>query len=185
MSEVEVTKILRSLGQGDKNLADDLLPLVYGELRNLAAAKLRQENPGHTLQATALVHEAYLRLVETDEQQVWGSRRHFFAAAAEAMRRILIDNARRKNAAKRGGNMLRTIVDLEQLCEPQTPEDLLDLDAALTLLEQHDSQAALMVKLRYFSGLTVKECSEILDLSRRSTERLWTYAKVWLYDRLR
>src|SRR5436305_1345583 len=151
----EVTRILSAIEQGDPQAAEQLLPLVYDELRQLAAQKLAQEKPGQTLQATALVHEAYLRLVDVEQAQPWNSRGHFFAAAAEAMRRILIDNARRKQAAKHGGRRQRVDLDQAEAVAAAPPEDLLALDEALDRLTQHDPTAANLVKLRYFEGQQV------------------------------
>jgi RNA polymerase sigma factor (TIGR02999 family) len=183
----EVTHILDAIEQGDPHAAEQLLPLVYDELRRLAAQKLAQEKPGQTLQATALVHEAYLRLVAGERRgssPPWNSRGHFFAAAAEAMRRILVEQARRKRGPRRGGGRQR--VDLDEalsLAEPGSP-DLLDLDQALTGLEAHDPQAAQLVKLRYFAGLTMPQAAEALGLSLRSAERNWRYARTWLHREL-
>lgn len=175
-----VTQILNSLQQ-DQQASADLLPLVYQELRRLASDRLRNERADHTLQATALVHEAYLRLVDAEHQQKWDSRHHFFAASAEAMRRILIENARRKQTVKHGGEWNRQQIDANELVAPDSQVDLLALDEALTQLEIKDPQAALLVKLRYFSGLTVSQAAEVLDVSTRSAERIWTYAKAWLF----
>jgi len=180
----EVTRILSAIEQGDPQAAEQLLPLVYDELRKLAAAKLIQEAPGQTLQPTALVHEAYLRLVDVDKVQRWNSRGHFFAAAAEAMRRILIDNARRKQRPKHGGDRER--IDLDQaLAISEVPSDgLLALDEALSRLERDDPLAAKLVKLRYFSGLTLPQVAEFLGVSLRTAERNWTYARTWLHREL-
>jgi RNA polymerase sigma factor (TIGR02999 family) len=176
----EVTRILSAIEQGDQHAAEQLLPLVYDELRKLAAAKLAQEKPGQTLQATALVHEAYLRLVDTDKAQAWNSRGHFFAAAAEAMRRILVEQARRKQADKRGGRRRR--VPLEDADAAYTPpdDDLLAIDEALTRLAGEDPQAARLIQLRYFGGLSVEEAAEVVGLSRSSAYEHWAYAKVRL-----
>jgi RNA polymerase sigma factor (TIGR02999 family) len=180
----EVTRILSAIEQGDLHAADQLLPLVYDELRKLAAARLAQEKPGQTLQATALVHEAYLRLVDVDKAQHWNSRGHFFAAAAEAMRRILVEQARRRQAGKHGGGRLR--LDLpEDLAAPAArSDDLIALDEALTRLEHHDQGAAQLVKLRYFSGLSHQEAADALGLSRGAADRLWTLARAWLFRQL-
>ena len=178
-----VTQILNALEQNPQ-ASDDLLPLVYQELRQLASDRLRQERPGQTLQATALVHEAYLRLVDVKHQQSWDSRHHFFAAAAEAMRRIVIENARRKQTTKRGGGLIRRMLVDEELTTDNPNIDLLALNEALDRLETEDAKAAMLVKLRYFSGLTVSQSAEVLDLSTRSTERLWAYAKAWLFEAL-
>jgi RNA polymerase sigma factor (TIGR02999 family) len=180
----EVTRILSAIQQGDPAAAGELLPLVYDELRKLAAHKMAQEAAGQTLQPTALVHEAYLRLVGQDDEQVWDSRGHFFAAAAEAMQRLLVDRARRKATLKRGGQKQR--VDLDAL-EPDSDDhaaDLLVLSDALAVLEGHDRQAAQLVKLRYFAGLTHQQAAETLGLSRRAADRLWALAKAWLYQQL-
>jgi RNA polymerase sigma factor (TIGR02999 family) len=180
----EVTRILSAIEQGDPSAAAQLLPLVYDELRRLAAAKLANERPGQTLQATALVHEAYVRLVDVAEPQHWNGRGHFFAAAAEAMRRILIDQARRKQADKHGGGRLR--VDLpEDLAAPTArPDDLVALDEALSRLERHDPDAARLVKLRYFAGLSHQEAAEALGLSRGAADRLWALGRAWLFRQL-
>ena len=176
----EVTQILSAIEQGDTFAAEQLLPLVYEELRQLAAQKLAQEMPGQTLQATALVHEAYLRLVDVETAQQFNSKGHFFAAAAEAMRRILIDSARRKQAEKHGGG--RQWVDLAEVeaVTAAPPEDLLALDEALDRLTRHDPSAGQLVKLCYFAGLSVEEAGETLALSRSNAYRLWTFARAWL-----
>jgi RNA polymerase sigma factor (TIGR02999 family) len=180
----EVTRILCAIEQGDPHAAEHLLPLVYDALRQLAARKLSQETPGQTLEATALVHEAYLRLVDVDQAQHWNSRGHFFAAAAEAMRRILVENARRKKRDRHGGQRQR--IDLEEalLVGADPSDDLLALHEALDRLEITDPIAAKLVKLRYFAGLTVPEAAEALGLSLRSAERNWTYARTWLHREL-
>jgi RNA polymerase sigma factor (TIGR02999 family) len=180
----DITHILAAVEQGDAQAAEQLLPLVYEELRRLAAQKLAHEAPGQTLQPTALVHEAYLRLVDTERVQKWNSRGHFFAAAAEAMRRILVENARRKSSLKRGGDQLRHELDKETLASPKQPEELLALDEALTQLGAADSKAAELVKLRYFAGLTVKQAAEMLGMSPRSADLLWAFAKAWLFRKL-
>jgi RNA polymerase sigma factor (TIGR02999 family) len=180
----DITHILSAIEQGDPRSADQLLPLVYDELRKLAAQRLAQEKPGQTLQATALVHEAYLRLVDVDEAQNWNSRGHFFGAAAEAMRRILVDNARRKRARKRGAGRERQHLDAVDIAAPETPDDLLALDEALSQLAVADAQAAALVKLRYFAGLTVKQAAELLGISPRSADFLWTYARAWLLQKI-
>jgi RNA polymerase sigma factor (TIGR02999 family) len=181
----EVSRILSAVGQGDPHAAGQLLPLVYDELRRLAAARIAGEGPGHTLQATALVHEAYLRLVDAGAEHAWENRRHFFAAAAEAMRRILIDRARRKKRLKRGGGHRR--VDLESIELPAAArgEDLLALDEALNCLAQEAPQKAELVKLRFFAGLSVEEAACCLGISRATADRYWAYARAWLYDRVR
>ena len=177
----EVTQILNAIDEGDIKAAEQLLPLVYEELRQLAAQKLALEKPGQTLQATALVHEAYLRLVGKDDEQRWDSRGHFFAAAAEAMRRILVENARRKRAEKHGGGHIRHDVEDVQLSAADPREDLVALDEALTKLAQTDATAAKLVELRYFAGLTLGESAQALTISPRTADRLWAYARAWLH----
>ena len=179
----EVTQILSQLGQGDTSAADALLPTVYDELRRLAGAKLANEKPGQTLQPTALVHEAYVKLVNR-EQGDWQSRRHFYAAASEAMRHILIDNARRKLRQKRGGGESRSRVPTELIEAPNPTEELLALNEALEQLEVEDSQKAELVKLRYFAGLSMEEAAETLGISRTTAHRYWTYARAWLFRKL-
>jgi RNA polymerase sigma factor (TIGR02999 family) len=181
----DVTQILASIEQGDGRAADRLLPVVYDELRRLAAQQLSHERPGQTLQATALVHEAYLRLVDAEKARHWKSRRHFFAAAAEAMRRILVENARRKQSLKRGGEAVRHDLDELAVAAPQRSEELLALDEALDQLAAADPAAAELVKLRYFSGLTIPQAAELLGIAPRSADRLWAYAKAWLLQKLR
>ena len=177
----EVTRILSAIEQGDPQAASQLLPLVYDELRKLAAHRLAHQAPGQTLQPTALVHEAYLRLVGDIEGIDWDSRGHFFAAAAEAMRRILVENARRKGRRKRGGGLTRIDLDAaEPLAAPEIREDLLALDEALTKLTSVDPQAAQLVQLRYFAGLSIPEAAKALGVSPRSADRLWAFARVWL-----
>jgi RNA polymerase sigma factor (TIGR02999 family) len=176
----EVTRILSAIDHGNTHAAEQLLPLVYDELRMLAAQRLAQEKPGHTLQATALVHEAYVRLVDVDEQQRWNSRGHFFAAAAEAIRRILVESARRKKALKNGGALSRQELAEQQLVALEPREDLLALDDALRELAERNRDAAALVKLRYFAGLTLHEAAEVLGISPRSAGRLWAYARAWL-----
>jgi RNA polymerase sigma factor (TIGR02999 family) len=171
--------------QGDRHAAEQLLPLVYDELRQLAAQKLAQEKPGQTLEATALVHEAYLRLVGSGDasahrEQHWNSRGHFFAAAAEAMRRILVDSARSKRAEKRGGGHHRVNVEIDELAERQHDQKLLALDAALAKLEQQDPPKAQLVKLRYFAGLSIRQAAETLGISTATADRYWAYARAWL-----
>ena len=180
----EVTQILHAIAEGDPDAASQLLPLVYDELRKLAAQKLARETPGQTLQATALVHEAYLRLVGEDEEQHWDSRGHFFAAAAEAMRRILVEIARQKASLKRGGDRDRVDVVESLLATPEPREDLVALDAALTKLAETDKQAAELVQLRYFAGLPIREIAEILGIAPRTADRLWVFAKAWLHQEL-
>jgi RNA polymerase sigma factor (TIGR02999 family) len=175
----EVTRILSAIEQGDAHAAEQLLPLVYDELRRLAAEKMAQEKPGQTLQATALVHEAYLRLVDVDEARHWKSRSHFFAAAAEAMRHILVDRARRKRSRKRGGDRVRVDLD-EATFAAEDSDEVLAVHEALAGLAAADAQAAEVVKLRYFAGLSIPEVAEALNLSPRSADRLWAYARAWL-----
>jgi RNA polymerase sigma factor (TIGR02999 family) len=176
----EVTRILSAIEDGDQHAANDLLPLVYDELRRLAARRLAREKPGQTLEATALVHEAYVRLVDQERAGQWDGRGHFFAAAAEAMRRILIENARRKQTEKRGGGRRRLDLDEALSLAASPPEDLLALDEALSGLEAVDPEAARLVKLRYFAGLTMPEAAKAMDLPLRNAERNWTYARTWL-----
>jgi RNA polymerase sigma factor (TIGR02999 family) len=179
-----VTHILNAIEQGDRQAAAQLLPLVYDELRRLAAQKLAREAPGQTLQATALVHEAYLRLVDVAQAQNWNSRGHFFVAAAEAMRRILIERARRRATHKHGGDHRRLELDQVELTRDDQSQRLLDLDEALDALERHDAQAAQLVKLRYFAGLTHQQAAEALGLGRRAADRLWALARAWLYRQI-
>ena len=178
----DLTQILSKIESGDARAAEELLPLVYQELRQLAAARMAGERVDHTLSATALVHEAYVRLVDVDRVQHWDSRGHFFAAAAEAMRRILVDAAHRKAALKRGGNRKR--VDLEDAQPQVNPVDLdiLALDEALTELAKLEPQTVELVKLRYFAGLTNKQAAELLGISPRKADAIWAYARVWLHD---
>jgi RNA polymerase sigma factor (TIGR02999 family) len=180
----DVTRILSAVEQGDPHAAEQLLPLVYQELRKLAAQRLAQEKPGQTLQATALVHEAYLRLVDVEKAQHWNSRGHFFAAAADAMRQILVQNARRRSRVKHGGDRARVDVDDLAIAAPERSEDLLALDEALTQLAAADPQAAELVKLRYFAGCTIPQASEILGVSPRTADFLWAYARTWLFQKL-
>lgn len=176
----DVTRILDAMQQGDTQAAEQLLPVVYDELRKLAAAKLAQEKPGQTLQATGLVHEAYIRLVDVDTAQHFNSRGHFFAAAAEAMRRILIENARRRGRIKHGGGRNRQEVAPSQIAGPEDSHDLLALDEALSRLDQEDHDAAELVKLRYFAGLTIPQVAEILGVSPRKADFIWSFARAWL-----
>jgi RNA polymerase sigma factor (TIGR02999 family) len=176
----QVTLILSAIEQGDASAASQLLPLVYDELRQLAARKLSQEKPGQTLEATALVHEAYLRLVGPGEEPHWDNRRHFFAAAAEAMRRILVDQARRKQADKHGGGRQRQDLEAEALVAPDPNLDLPALDAALLRLAEHDPLKAKLVELRYFAGLTGDQAAAVLGLSPSSADRQWVYTRAWL-----
>jgi RNA polymerase sigma factor (TIGR02999 family) len=180
----DVTQILNALEQGDPQAAEQLLPLVYDELRRLAAHRLTAEAPGQTLQATALVHEAYLRLVGQGDEQRWDSRRHFFAAAAEAMRRILVENVRRKRSLKRGGDRAREDFDEVQLAAPEPVEDLLALDEALGKLAAKDPVKAELVKLRYFAGMTIEEAAAALGISNATAKRYWTYSRTWLYQEI-
>lgn len=181
----DVTTILFAIEKGDPIAAGQLLPLVYEELRKLAAHKLIQEKPGQTFQATALVHEAYLRLVGADTPQQWDSRGHFFAAAAEAMRRILVDRAREKGREKRGGKLKKIDIDSIDLATTVTPDQLLAVDEALAKLASNDTVAAKIVELRYFAGLTVDEAGKALGVSTATAYRHWNYARVVLYDELR
>ena len=180
----DVTRILDAIERGDAAAAEELLPAVYDELRRLAAAKLSRESPGQTLQATALVHEAYIRLVGSKGQD-WHSRTHFFSAAAEAMRRILIENARRKQRLKRGGGQEKVSLDDIDLAAAEPAEDILALDEALERLSLEDSTKATLVKLRYFAGLTTKEAASMLGISQATAERYWSYARVWLFHELK
>jgi RNA polymerase sigma factor (TIGR02999 family) len=180
----EVTRILSDLANGDAHAAGQLLPLVYEELRKLAAARMAAEAPGNTLNATALVHEAYLRLVGPADAARWDNRGHFFAAAAEAMRRILVDAARRKRRAKHGGDWQRIALDAAQPAAPDARHDLVALDAALTRLEAEDPQAAKLVELRHFTGLSVAEAALALGISPRTADRIWSFARAWLHREL-
>jgi RNA polymerase sigma factor (TIGR02999 family) len=185
----EVTRILKTIEQGDPHAANHLLPLVYDELRRLAAQKLAREKPGQTLDATALVHEAYLRLVaggdaSAPQERHWQGRSHFFAAAAEAMRHILVDNARRKRRAKRGGGWQRQALDEAVPAPPTAAGDLLALDEALSRLATQDPEAASVVQLRYFAGLSVEEAAHTLGISRASAYRHWNFARAWLLQEL-
>ncbi len=185
----EVSRILADLAQGDRQAAGQLLPLVYDELRKLAAARMAEEAPGNTLDATALVHEAYLRLVasplcEQGEQPCWDNRGHFFAAAAQAMRRILVEAARRKRRDKHGGHRTRLDLDAVQPVAPDRRHDLIALDAALTRLAAEDPQAAQLVELRHFTGLSVAEAAQTLGISPRTADRVWSFARAWLHREL-
>ena len=180
----EVTRILNAIEHGDANAAGQLLPLVYDELRTLAAQKMAQEAAGQTLQPTALVHEAYLRLVAGDQAPHWNSRGHFFAAAAEAMRRILVERARSKCRVKRGGGARRQELQEHFLIAEDRRDELLAVHEALDQLERHDAQAAALVKLRFFAGFEHQEAAEMLGLSRRAADRLWLLARTWLYRAL-
>ena len=185
----ELTQILNAIARGDRHAADQLLPLVYDELRQLAAQKMAHEKPGQTLQPTALVHEAYLRLMASGDASAprehhWDSRGHFFAAAAEAMRRILIENARRKRSLKHGGGLKRLDADEVVLEMPEPVEDLLALDEALNKLAAKDPLKAELVKLRYFAGMTIEEAAGVLGISAATAKRWWTYTRAWLYQEI-
>ena len=180
----DVTRILLDIEQGNTKASEQLLPLVYDELRRLAAQKLAHEQPNQTLQATALVHEAYLRLVGGEQTQDWGGRGHFIAAAAEAMRRILVENARRKKTEKRGGKRKRIDLSQAEPLDQADPDALLDLDELLTQLSAEDPEAAEVAKLRIFAGLSVEEAAQALSTSRASAYRQWSYARAWLHARL-
>ncbi len=181
---LDVTSILSQIESGDPQAAELLLPLVYEELRRLAAARLAHERPGQTLQATALVHEAYMKLVDAEVVQHWNSRGHFFAAAAESMRRILVDAARRKQSQKRGGLFKRVDLDQNVVMAPSRDIDLIALDEALAELALHDPRKAELVKLRYFAGLTLREAAEILQIAESTADADWAYAKSWLRVRM-
>ncbi len=181
----DVTQILSAIEQGDPRAAEQLLPLVYDELRQLAAQKLAQERPGQTLEATALVHEAYVRLVDVDQAQHWNSRGHFFAAAAEAMRRILVDNARSKHSLKRGAGRCRQTLDEASLLAPRRNEDILAVNEALDRLTAVDPEAANLVKLRFFAGLTSEQAARALGISARTADRIWRYARAFLLKELK
>ena len=176
----DVTQILSQIESGDPSAAEQLLPVVYEELRKLAAQKLALENPGQTLQATALVHDAYVRMVDVEKAQHWNSRGHFFGAAAEAMRRILVENARRRAREKHGGDRIREELASSEIAAPEVAGDLLALDEALERLVQHDPQSAELVKLRYFAGLTIPQAAEILGVSPRKADFIWSFARAWL-----
>jgi RNA polymerase sigma factor (TIGR02999 family) len=184
ISHVTVTGLLNEASAGDRQASADLLPLVYERLRAMAARKMRQERPDQTLQATALVHEAYVRLVDETGVRQWDGRWHFFAAAAEAMRRILVDNARSRGRLKRGGGGQRVSLDAMELTVDDPPPDLLALDEALRELEQKHPEKAQLVKLRYFAGLTMDDAAQALGISPRSAGRSWAYARAWLYARI-
>jgi len=181
----DITRILSALDQGDPHAAEKLLPLVYAELRRLAAQKMAEEKPGQTLQATALVHEAYVRLVDKDVAQRWDSRGHFFAAAAEAMRRILVDQARRRKAVKHGGQAVRRELDESIIAAPEPNEDILAVNDALERFSTLDPEAAQLVRLRFFAGLTMTEAAEVLGMSVRSAHDVWAYARSWLHRNIR
>ncbi|MHC4617622.1 MAG: sigma-70 family RNA polymerase sigma factor [Planctomycetota bacterium] len=179
----DVTRILAAIEKGDVQAVDELFPLVYQELRQLAALKMLQESPGQTLQATALVHEAYLRLVGTEAQN-WSGRGHFFSAAAEAMRRILIENARRKKRARHGGGRQRVDLDEGTLADRMPPDDLIALDEAIERLSNQDKETADLVKLRFFAGLTMEQAANALGIARRTADRNWAYARAWLHKEI-
>jgi RNA polymerase sigma factor (TIGR02999 family) len=181
----EVTRILSAIEQGDGQAAEQLLPLVYDELRRLAAEKMAQERPGQTLQATALVHEAYIRLVDVEKAQHWDSRGHFFAAAAEAMRRILVEQARRKRSSRRGGALKRHALDHVEITAPEAAVDVEAIHEALAHFEQTDKVKAELVKLHYFAGLTIPQSAEALGISSATAERYWAYARAWLHSALK
>jgi RNA polymerase sigma factor (TIGR02999 family) len=181
----DVTRILTAIENGDSSAADELLPLVYQELRKLAAAKLAKENAGQTLQPTVLVHEAYLRLVDSDQPQQWNGRGHFFGAAAEAMRRILVENARRKRSQKHGGQMKQVDIDVANAMTEGPSDDLLALDEALIRLEDQWPDKAKLVKLRYFAGLTIPEASQAMKISTATAERNWRFSRAWLHSQLK
>ena len=176
----DVTSILSAIEQDDPQASEQLLPLVYDELRRLAAQRLAKEKPGQTLQATALVHEAYLRLIDSEKVQQWNSRGHFFAAAAEAMRRILVENSRRRGRRKNGGGGVRANLLAVDLAIEASPDEILVVDESLSRLAAEDAQAAELVKLRYFAGLSVEEAAEVLGISRATAYRHWTYARAWV-----
>ena len=176
----DVTQILEAIERGEPQATERLFPVVYNELRRLAAAKLAHENPGQTLQPTALVHEAYLRLVDADQAQVWNSRGHFFAAAAEAMRRILVDHARHKTAARRGGEWVRAELDEASNAAATPPEEVIAVHEALDQFASQDPLAAELVKLHYFGGFSLEEVAELLGMSRATGYRMWSYARAWL-----
>jgi RNA polymerase sigma factor (TIGR02999 family) len=179
----EVTRILTAIEQGDVRAADELLPLVYEELRLLAAQKMSHERPGQTLEATALVHEAYIRLVGAEARN-WSGQTHFFTAAAEAMRRILIENARRKQRLKHGADRHKVDIDDSEIAIEGHSTDLITLDEALTKLAEEDSVVADLVKMRYFAGLTIEQAAAVLGISRRTADRYWAYARAWLYQEI-
>jgi RNA polymerase sigma factor (TIGR02999 family) len=181
----DVTQILGRIEEGDPCAAEKLLPLVYQELRKLAASRMADERSDHTLQPTALVHEAYLRLVDVEKAQRWNSRAHFFGAAAEAMRRILIESARRKNAAARGGGRQKETIQEDMISVDENKFNLLQIDEAISQLEQHDPQSSELIKLRFFAGLEHQEAADVMGISRRQADRLWILARAWLMRTLR
>lgn len=180
----DVTRILSAIEHGDPHAAEQLLPLVYDELRKLAAERMANERPGQTLDATALVHEVYVRLVNVENAQQWDGRGHFFAAAAEAMRRILVENARRKLRVKHGGGLLRHDLDDLVLASPQTPDELVALSESLDRLAVSNARAAELVKLRFFAGLTNEEAAAVLGVSPRKANQIWAYSRAWLLESL-
>ena len=180
----DVTRLVQAAAAGDRKAAADLLPLVYNELRKLAAVRMAAESPDQTLQPTALVHEAYLRLIGPADGLCWDNRGHFFAAAAEAMRRILVENARRKKSAKHGGGLARQDLDAERVSLPEVREDVIALDEALTKFAAVQPQAAQLVQLRYFAGLSIPEAAHTLGISPRTADRLWAYARAWLHQEI-
>lgn len=181
----DVTRILSAIEHGDPHAAEELLPLVYDELRKLASARLANEKPGQTLQATALVHEAYVRLVGADQQKSWDSRGHFFAAAAEAMRRILLNRARDKGREKRGGDWQRLDLDRVAVADKASDDEVIAVDDALQELSRQNAPCAELVKLRFFTGLTMEEAAAALGIAPRTAHRYWVFARAWLYDALR
>jgi RNA polymerase sigma factor (TIGR02999 family) len=180
----DATNLLKQAALGDAGAAEQLLPLIYAELRQLAQQRLAQERPDHTLQATALVHEAYLRLVESDGDVVWDGRAHFFAAAAEAMRRILIDSARRKHSQKRGGGWGQVDIDRLDVVTNKKADELLAVDEALTEFEREEPEKAKLVKLRFYAGMSIPEAAEVLGISVATANRRWVYSKAWLQQKL-
>ena len=180
----DVTRILSQIESGDPSAAEQLLPLVYDELRKLAAVRLAQEKPGQTLQATALVHDAYIRLVDVEKAQHWNSRGHFFSAAAEAMRRVLVENARKKHALIRGGDRKKLDLNLVEPTALRVSEDVMALNDALEKLERKDQVKAELIKLRYFAGLTVEQSAEIVGISPATAHRYWNYARAWLHQEI-
>lgn len=181
----DVTQILNAIEQGDPGAAEQLLPLIYDELRKLASARMAQEDPGQTLQATGLVHEAYMRLVDVEKAQTWNSRGHFFGAAAEAMRRILVENARRKLRIRHGGNHVRVELETAKLSTTIPDEELIALEAALGELQATDPMKAKLIDLRFFAGLTTEQAAEILGISSATAKRHWRYARAWLHRAIR
>ena len=184
LEQNEVTRILKAIRAGDQNSSNDLLPLVYNELRKLAESKLRHERPGQTLQPTALVHEVFLRLIHSEDQQDWESTSHFFAAAANAMRRILIDNARKRGSQKRGGDLVRVEVEIDEMPIDFDDSHLLRLDEALEKLAKENPIQSQLIELRFFGGLTIEQSCEILKISRATASRYWNHARAWLFLQL-